>query len=121
MRNIPQRSTLYLEHFRALFSSQRPIHSIGTFSTSLFSQNRIASKSAFSKNHHMTQAHPDILAPSILAANHGKLLEGAQLVEKLGLRWLHVDIMDGHFVPNLTFGPDLVAALDQATDLFLDV
>jgi ribulose-phosphate 3-epimerase len=37
------------------------------------------------------------------------------------LRWLHVDIMDGHFVPNLTFGPGTVAALDRGTDLFLDV
>jgi len=69
----------------------------------------------------MTRVRPHILAPSILGGDHGNLLKGARLVESLGLRWLHVDIMDGHFVPNLTFGPEVVAALDRGTDLFLDV
>lgn len=65
--------------------------------------------------------HPNILAPSLLAGDHGNLLGSARLVEALSLRWLHVDIMDGHFVPNLTFGPDIVSVLDKQTSLFLDV
>ncbi len=69
----------------------------------------------------MSHAHSNILAPSLLAGNHGNLVESARLVESLSLRWLHVDIMDGHFVPNLTFGPGAVAALDKQTGLFLDV
>jgi ribulose-phosphate 3-epimerase len=69
----------------------------------------------------MPQVHPNVLAPSILAGDHGNLVGSARLVEELSLRWLHVDIMDGHFVPNLTFGPATVAALRKATSLFLDV
>jgi ribulose-phosphate 3-epimerase len=69
----------------------------------------------------MVHVHPNILAPSLLAGDHGNLIESARLVESLSLRWLHVDIMDGHFVPNLTFGPGIVAALDRQTNLFLDV
>ncbi len=52
-----------------------------------------------------------LLVPSILAGDHAHLSASARLVEELGLEWLHVDIMDGHFVPNLTFGPETVAAL----------
>lgn len=69
----------------------------------------------------MAHLHPNILAPSLLAGNHGNLIESVRLVESFSLRWLHVDIMDGHFVPNLTFGPGTVAALDRQTSLFLDV
>src|SRR5690625_4690728 len=69
----------------------------------------------------MTRVRPHILAPSILGGDHGNLLKGARLVESLGLRWLHIDIMAGHFVPNLTFGPEVVAALDRGIYLFLDV
>lgn len=69
----------------------------------------------------MPRVHSNILAPSILAGDHGNLLASAKMVESLSLRWLHVDIMDGHFVPNLTFGPATVAALRQGTKLFLDV
>jgi ribulose-phosphate 3-epimerase len=69
----------------------------------------------------MAHHHSTILAPSILAGNHGNLVASAKQVEDLKLRWLHVDIMDGHFVPNLTFGPATVAALRKEIGLFLDV
>ena len=65
--------------------------------------------------------HAPILAPSILAGDHANLAASAAIVEKLGLSWLHVDIMDGHFVPNFTFGPQVVAALRKNSKLFFDV
>jgi ribulose-phosphate 3-epimerase len=66
--------------------------------------------------------HASVLAPSILAGDHARLADSAQLVKGLGIPWLHLDIMDGHFVPNLTFGPQTVAALRAAVPdgLFFD-
>jgi ribulose-phosphate 3-epimerase len=64
--------------------------------------------------------HASILAPSILAGDHARLADSAQVVESLGIPWIHLDIMDGHFVPNLTFGPQTVAALRKGSKLFFD-
>ena len=65
--------------------------------------------------------HTPILAPSILAGDHANLASSAALVEQLGVTWIHLDIMDGHFVPNLSFGPQTVAALRKNSKLFFDV
>jgi ribulose-phosphate 3-epimerase len=62
-----------------------------------------------------------ILAPSILSADLSNLEKQIRLVEMGGADWIHCDVMDGHFVPNITFGPVLVEAANKITNLPLDV
>ncbi|NGX50082.1 MAG: Ribulose-phosphate 3-epimerase, partial [Candidatus Anoxychlamydiales bacterium] len=61
------------------------------------------------------------VAPSILAADFSRINEEVKKVEESKADAIHIDVMDGHFVPNISIGPQMVAAINRSTDLFLDV
>lgn len=66
-------------------------------------------------------SNPPIIAPSLFAAQSNNFGQSVSRVEQAGARYLHIDVMDGHFVPNLSFGPNIVAGIRSGSNLYFDV
>lgn len=62
-----------------------------------------------------------VIAPSILSLNYARTSEQLKELNESNAKWMHFDVMDGHFVPNLTFGPDILKGFKACTDMFMDV